>query len=179
MRRNRFTKSIRLIAGPLSGLLLAIAAIPLVAQPASESHPGHGFGPTYDAAREVTINGTVQEVVTKRVLGSPAGTHLLVARAEGLVDAHVGPFLAKDTQAALHAGLPVQIIGALAQVNGKQYLLARQIIFGGRTIIVRNEHGALAHAQSPRPVHRAAEKVSRTVVTQPVATRTEVNGGAR
>jgi hypothetical protein len=111
----------------------------------------------------------VQEVVTKHNVGSPVGTHLLVTGADGIVDAHVGSFLAKDTEAALHTGLPVELVGAMTTLHGKQYLLVRQITFGGRVVEVRNEHGALVHAHAPRTAHHKVAKVSQTVV----------NGGAR
>lgn len=166
-RGSRFTNPTRVIAGLLAGLLFAILAVPLGAQSASQTRAGHGIGPVYDAAHEITINGTVQEVVTKHVLGSPAGTHLLVSGEQGTVDAHVGPFLTKDTQEALHTGLPVQIVGAMQEIHGKQYLLARQLIFGGRTVAVRNEHGFLVHNVAKRT--RATVRVSQH----------EVNGGAR
>lgn len=150
MRRNCLKKPARMIVGLLTGLLVAILTIPLGAQPAPESRAGRGFGPVYDVAHEVTINGTVQRVVTKHALGSPAGMHLLVGRAEGIVDAHVGPFLAKDTQEALHTGLPVQMVGAMQQINGKQYLMVRQLVIGGHTVTVRNEHGFLEHPHARR-----------------------------
>src|SRR4029077_10627488 len=102
----RIAKLTLLLARLLCGLLFAITAAPLLSQPASESRPGRGFGPVYDAAREITINGTIQSVVSKHTVGSPVGMHLLVSQAESMVDAHVGPFLAKDVQEALHAGLP-------------------------------------------------------------------------
>ncbi|MFZ0306900.1 MAG: hypothetical protein WAL89_01910 [Candidatus Sulfotelmatobacter sp.] len=173
MRRNRSTKPTQLIAGLLAGLLLAILAVPLGAQPAPETRTGHGFGPVYDAAHETTLNGTIQEVVTKRTAGSPVGMHLLVAGPEGVVDAHVGPYLTKDTQEALHAGLPVQIVGAVEQLHGKSVLLARQLIFGGRTVTVRNENGFLMRAQGAHPARAKHEaRVEKT-------SQVEVNGGAR
>jgi len=151
MTRDRSTKPTQLIAGLLAGLLLAILAVPLGAQLAPEPRATRAVGPVYDAAHEITLNGTIQEVVTKRVAGSPVGMHLLVAGPEGVVDAHVGPYLTKDTQEALHAGLPVQIVGAVEQLHGKSILLARQLIFGGRTVTVRNENGFLVRAHGPRP----------------------------
>jgi hypothetical protein len=131
------------LSGLLAGLLLAILAIPLNAQPVRASHPGRGFSSGYDAAHEITLNGTVQEVITKHVLGSPAGMHLLIAGPQGTVDAHVGPFLAKDAREALQAGLPVQIVGAMETRHGRQYLLVRQLIFGGRLVTVRSANGFL------------------------------------
>ncbi len=164
---TRSRKATRLSSGLLLSLLFAVVALPLGAQPASETRPGHGFGPVYDAAHEITITGTVREVVTKHVLGSPVGMHLLVSQGGGTIDAHVGAFLAKDVQEALHPGLPVQLVGAMQEINGKQYLLARQLIFGGRLVAVRNESGFL--------VHNVAKRTRATVGVS----QHEVNGGAR
>jgi hypothetical protein len=168
MRRSRVTQAKPLVAGLLLGLLLVIVAVPLGAQPAHVTGGEH-FGPYYDRAHEVTINGVVEEVVTKRVAGSPVGMHLLIGGQGGVVDAHVGPFLAKDVMEGLHAGLPVQIVGAMQDVRGKQYLMARQLVFGGRTVTVRNKNGFLARSF----VNRAARPASQR------AAQTEQNGGAR
>jgi hypothetical protein len=67
-----------------------------------------------------------------------------------MVDAHLGPYLTKDTQEALHAGLPMQIVGAVEEHNGKSFLLARQLIFAGRTVTVRSENGFLVRARASR-----------------------------
>lgn len=131
------------LAGLLPGVLLACLAIPAGAQSAAESHTARGFMQPYDAAHELTVTGTVQEVVTKHTVGSPAGMHLLVSGSEGMVDAHVGPFMSKDVQEALHTGLPIQIVGAIETLHGKQFLLARQLIFGGRLVTVRSQNGFL------------------------------------
>ena len=92
--------------------------------------------------------------------------HLLVAGPEGVVDAHVGPYLEReDTQEALHAGLPLQIVGAVEQLHGKSILLARQLIFAGRTVTVRNENGFLVRARSPRPDSRPDSSNANTTQT--------------
>jgi hypothetical protein len=142
-----------MIAGLLTSLLFAIVPIQPTAQTAADSRVQRPLSFGYDKAHEITVNGTVQEVVTKRTAGSPVGMHLLVAGPEGVVDAHVGPYMTKDTQEALHAGLPVQIVGAMEEAHGKHYLLARQLIFGGRTVTVRNENGFLARSRGARATH--------------------------
>jgi hypothetical protein len=143
-------KPARTIAGLLTGLLFTIVTIQPIAQTAADSRAQHPLIPSYDKAHEITLNGTVQEVVTKRVARNPFGMHLLVAGPEGVVDAHVGPYLSKGTRDALHAGLPVQIVGTMEEAHGDHYLLARQLIFGGRTVTVRSEHGFLVRARGPR-----------------------------
>jgi hypothetical protein len=131
-------------------LLFTISSIPLVAQGTPKSSAGRGFGPSYDAARETTFSGTIQEVVTQRDAGGPAGMHLLVAGPQGVVDTHVGPFLSKETTAALQNGTFVQVIGAPLSLHGKNYFLARQLTVGGRTVTVRSEQGFLVHQSAPR-----------------------------
>jgi hypothetical protein len=167
MRFNRLTKPIRMIAGLLASLLFAILAIPLGAQPVPETH-GHGFGPAYDKAHEITLHGNIQTVVTKHVPGSPAGMHLLVAGPKGVVDAHIGSFLSKATKDELKAGMPVGIVGAMTTEHGKQYLLARELTVGGRTVRVRSDRGFLVH-EHPAHVRPAAKKTSQLAS----------NGGAR
>jgi hypothetical protein len=170
------TTNTRLIAGLLSGLLFATMAVSLDAHAASVSRPGRGFGPVYDAAREITFEGTIQEVVLKHTAGSPAGMHLMVAGPNGLVDAHVGPFMSKETKEVLQAGVPVRIVGANTTVHGKTYFLTRQLTVDGNTITVRNPRGFLVMAHSNRP-HIARTKAGTKIDT----TRTEPGfiGGAR
>jgi len=87
-----------------------------------------------------------------------------------MVDAHLGPYMTKETQEALRAGTPVEIVGAMETVHGKQYLLARQVMVGGRVVNVRTANGFLLRVQTPNARHRASHL--RT-------TATESNGGAR
>lgn len=159
----------RLIAGLLSGLLFATMAVSLDAHAASVARPGHGFGPVYDAAHETTFEGTIQEVVLKHAPGSPAGMHLMVAGPQGIVDAHLGPFMSKETREALQAGVPVRIVGANVELHGKTIFMARQLTVDGNTVTVRSPRGFLVQGHSARAAHARTRKTS-----QP-----EQNGGAR
>jgi hypothetical protein len=175
MRLCRFTNT-RLIAGLLFSLLFATMAVSLDAHAASVSRPAQGFRPFYDAAHETTFEGTIQEVVLKHAPGSPAGMHLMVAGPQGLVDAHVGPFMSKETKEVLQAGVPVRIVGASTTVRGKTYFLARQLTVDGNTITVRNARGFIVLAHSNRP-HIARTKAGTKIDT--TRTETGFNGGAR
>ena len=164
--RRVFERTVRTMGGVLAGLLLAAFTLPLSAQPvagAAVQRPVLG----YDRAHEITLNATIQSVVTKAATGSPAGMHLMVTSPQGNVDAHLGPYLSKETIRALHAGTEVQMIGATEKVHGRSYLLVRQLIFSGRLVKVRNENGFLVRMQNPRPARATGEKVS------------QVNGGLR
>lgn len=149
MRRSRLFP-VPTSARLLVSLLFAILSIPLGAQVTAKSDAGRSFGPSYDAAREATIEGTIQQVVTQHQAVSPAGVHLLVDSPQGVVDAHIGPFLNKETIAALSTGAAVQVIGAPLSLHGKNYFLARQLTVGGRVITVRSAHGFLVHQSAPR-----------------------------
>ena len=143
MRSTRKNQLKLALTGVLTGVLLAFFALPVGAQPVDETHPAPSRMIIYDSAHEVTINGTVKSVLAKHVAGSPAGMHLLVTGAQGTVDAHVGPFIPKTIRQALHMGLPLEVVGSMTTVRGKQFLLVRQLIYGGQTITVRNSHGFL------------------------------------
>jgi|SRR5271155_256006 len=169
MRRSRFTKPTPMIAGLLAGLLFAILAVPLGAETVPTTRVGHGFGPVYDSAHEITLSGNIQAVIIKHVKGTPVGMHLLVAGPKGSVDAHVGPFLSKETQEALHIGTPVEIVGAMTTLHGRSYLLARQLTVGGSTVTVRSKHGALERERPTR------QHISRSMAKPHV----EPNGGTR
>lgn len=167
MSRNCPTKNTRAIAGLLTGLLFAILAVPLGAQTAPQSRAARGFGPAYDAAHETILHGSIQEVVTKHAIGSPAGMHLLVAGPQGIVDTHVGPFLSKETKEALQKGTPVWIVGATLSLHGKEYFLARQLNVNGHTVTIRSTRGLLLHPDDGRTA-----KIGK-------AAQVELNGGAR
>ena len=154
MRRTRFTKPIPLIAGLLSGLLVAILAVPLGAQPAPKTQP------FYDIAREVTLNGTVSSVVTK-------GAHLMLATTSGTVDANLGRW-GLTGKGALHvaAGSRVAVTGVMKTYNDKQVFIARTVKVGSQVYTMRNQHGIPVSPQSraragqkPAPFNsRAAQK---------------------
>jgi hypothetical protein len=173
MKHNRRISAIRVFAGLLISMLFASLAVPLGAQTAPESRSERPSSYGYDKAHEITLNGTIQEVVAKSAAGTPVGMHLLVEAPQGTVDAHLGPYMTREIQEALHTGTPVQIVGAMVTVRGKSYLLARQITFGGRMVVVRSENGYLTRSHSPRPSRTNAQNsLQRT--TEP-----NVNGGGR
>jgi hypothetical protein len=165
----------RLIAGLLCGLF-ATMAVSLDAHAASVSRPGRGFGPVYDAAHETTFEGTIQEVVVKHTAGSPAGMHLMVAGPQGLVDAHIGPFMSKETKEALQAGVPVRLVGANTTVHGRTFFLARQLTVDGNTVKIRTARGFLVPMRSNRPRGGRSEAGTKTDTTR---TENGFFGGAR
>jgi hypothetical protein len=158
MRCSRSKQLILLIAGVLMAPFLAILAVPLVAQAANQAPAQHPWNQAYDKAREITVDATIQEVVSHRVAKSPVGLHLVVTSSQGVFDAHLGPYMSKTNIEALHAGAQLQIVGAVQQINGRPYLLARQVVLDGRTVTVRTERGFFVRemaARSAAPEKRA------------------------
>ncbi|MDR3722696.1 MAG: hypothetical protein P4L00_13950, partial [Candidatus Acidoferrales bacterium] len=96
--------------------LLATLAISLLAAPvyANESVTLKRtvIASKYDVSKEVTLEGTVQDVVMKPAAGSIIGAHLMIATAQGAVDAHVGNliFSGKDG-VSFSSGQAVKLTG--------------------------------------------------------------------
>lgn len=132
-------------------LLAALSAHAFASEGATSA--GQGLGFVYDPAREVTLVGTVKEFVTHHIAGSPLGLHVLISTSGQTVDGHIGPLLSKQIQETLHVGELVQVVGVHEKVHGKDVLLVRQLIYGGRQVIVRNERGFLMGTDSRPEVH--------------------------
>jgi hypothetical protein len=138
--------------------MVLVLGIVLAAQAttSSQSAAARGVGFTYDPAQEITIVGAISAFVSQPAPGSPVGLHLLISSGGKVVDAHLGPFVSEENQQALHTGQLVQIVGVNENVHGKNVLLARQLIFDGRLVTVRNERGFLVrNVVSHRRIHDA------------------------
>jgi hypothetical protein len=117
-------------------------AKPAGAQTAATVTAAH-LTPLYDASKEVTITGTVSNVVTKPSANMIAGGHLIVSTAKGPVDAHVGRRLAGKSAIAVKSGDSVKLVGVMATINHSQVFLVRTAEDGGHTYAIRNEKGFL------------------------------------
>jgi len=145
-------RAVRALACVAACMFLAV----LSAHASASKEPsavGRGFGFVYDPAREVTLVGTVQEFVTHHVAGSPMGLHVLISTSGKTVDAHIGSVLSKQVRETLQVGELVQVIGVHENVHGKDVLLARQLIYSGRQVTVRNERGFFVRTASHPEVH--------------------------
>jgi hypothetical protein len=107
-----------------------------------------GWNRASSSPGEITMLGTVRQVVSEHVAGSPAGVHVLIDGPLGSFDASLGSSLTGDVMQALSDGGAVQIIGAVRSVNGKDYLMARQLKVGDHVVTIRNSNGFLVHTPS-------------------------------
>jgi hypothetical protein len=100
--------------------------------------------PRYEISKEVTIEGTIQDLVRKPAAGSIFGTHLLVSTSKGTIDAHIGDFVLRGSNKYTPAvGQRVSLVGVMATVNHKNVFLTRTIETGNRTVEVRTTRGFL------------------------------------
>jgi hypothetical protein len=101
--------------------------------------------PVYQASKEVTLEGTVANVVTKPTAGMLIGAHAILATPTGNVDAHLGSYAMKGSNPlTLTPGERVQVVGVMETLaKGNKVFLVRTIQAGSHTYTIRNEHGAL------------------------------------
>jgi hypothetical protein len=147
-----FTKSIRMIAGLLTGLLFATLTVPLGAQPA---RPSHQF---YEISKEVTISGTVSNVLAKAAPGTLPGPHLLFATTSGKIDASLGRFaLQGKNPLSVAPGKEVEVTGIMKTIKNQNVFVARIVKVDGKAYELRNQHGV---PKSPLSRERASQKAA-------------------
>ena len=147
MRHSRFISSTPLIAGLLTGLLLAILVVPLNAED-SDSR--------YDVSKEVTLSGTVSSVLRKPAPGMIWGSHLIVETVSGRLDASLGRFGLEGKGAlSVTPGQQIELTGVMKTVRDQEVFVVRTVKANGETFTMRNEHGIEV---SPQARERAAKK---------------------
>jgi len=138
-----------LIAGLLTGLLLAIAAVPLTAQPTRETHQ------FYDISKEVTLKATVSSVIARAEAGMLLGSHLVLETASGKLDASLGKWGLEGKGAlSVAPGEEVEVTGVMKTIRDKEVFVVRTVNAGGHVYTIRNEHGL---PQSPQSRERSVK----------------------
>lgn len=150
---SRISKTAAVLLCLMASMALAMPQ-PSDAQPQASS-VGQGFGPVYDSQKEVTLTGTLIQFVSAPVPGGPGGLHMQISASGETVDVHLGPYFSKQNREALKPGQLVQVVGVKAGSTDRTVVLARQLIFAGRLVTVRNTNGFLVRASEPR--HSAEE----------------------
>jgi hypothetical protein len=136
-----------LVGGMILGTSMdAMMARGQTSKPAAAST---GWTPERASSGEITALGTIRQVVSDHVAGSPAGLHILIDGPLGSFDVSLGSYLPSETQQALSAGEPVRITGVVHSANGKDYLFARLLKVAGQDITIRNGNGFLVRNPSP------------------------------
>jgi DNA/RNA endonuclease YhcR with UshA esterase domain len=137
-------KSLAFLLCLTSLCVITVASVPAQQQNSAQPSAIRSGSATKGATvSEITINGTIQQL-----RHTNAAVHLLVNSAQGAFDALVSSSLCAETLQSLSKDAPVQIAGTLHTINGKEYLLVRQLTIAGRTITIRNNTGFPVCAQS-------------------------------
>lgn len=140
----------------LSFLLLSLFPVPSQAQTASRTLIA--AGPLhYNLSQEVTLNGTVVDVITKPSLGMLGGSHLLLTTLAGPADISLGAFgLGGEGTLSLARGQQVEVVGVIKAFKGNPVCLARVVKVGDHVYVIRNEHGIPI---TPQARKRASQNV--------------------
>jgi hypothetical protein len=98
--------------------------------------------PRYDPASEVTLTGTIEEVIEHSGMGGGTGIHLAVKTGQESLEVHLGPaafLLSQDI--SLAPGDRIEVKGSRIQYAGVDALLAREVKKGEKILTLRNERG--------------------------------------
>jgi len=114
-----------------------VAATPLVAQ------RGQGGGGNYDPTTEMTLSGTVDQVVeVPGPSGGPGGLHLMVLSDGAMIEVHLGPATYVSSQGfAFAVGDEVTLTGSKVKVGEVDAVIAREVRKGDQALVLRDEQG--------------------------------------
>lgn len=120
---------------------ILVASTPLLAQRGSGQDASAGG--TYDPATEVTLSGTVDEVVTTPGPGKgPGGLHLILRTQAGVSEVHVGPVTFMSAQGfELARGDLITVTGSQVEIGGEAAVIAREIRRGDGVLTLRDAQG--------------------------------------
>jgi len=102
----------------------------------------HGSSMAYDPKTEVTLEGTVEDVMTMPGTQPMSGVHLALATKEGTIHVHVGTpdYLAKQ-KVSFAKGDRVTVTGSLIKGQGFEAVLARTVTKDDVVVTLREEDG--------------------------------------
>lgn len=98
--------------------------------------------PKYDPAQEVTFKGVVDEVKEIPATNNEVRVHLMVKTGSETLEVSLCPhtFL-KDTDVAFAKGDQLEITGSKVKMDDKTMILAREIVKGNNTLVLRDKSG--------------------------------------
>ena len=138
-----------LIAGVCALALLSLISSPLpVHAQAAAADATHGKT-TSGIPKELTLRGTVSNVLAQASPGTIPGSHLMLSTTSGPVDVSLGRFALQGKGAlAVAPGDAVEVTGFVTTLRDRQVFLVRTVTAGGHVYLIRNEHGVLLSPQA-------------------------------
>ncbi len=120
-------------------IVVLVLAVPV----AFAQKQDNGDHPKYDRTKEVTLKGSVEEI--KEVPGpkGEVGITLMLKTGGDVVEVRLCPqsFL-KEFEVEFAKGDELQITGAKVKAGEKDIVLAREIVRGNTTLVLRDKQGA-------------------------------------
>ena len=102
----------------------------------------------YNPATEVTVSGTIEEVLQVTQGRGGSGTHLKLKTTGGLMDIHVGPTRFLENQKfSLSKGDEVTVVGSKV----KDAVIARELKKGDAVLVLRDSQGVPKWSRGARP----------------------------
>ena len=99
--------------------------------------------PKYDLTTEVHVKGVVVDTIDYQCpVSGGMGAHLVVKTQDSTIEVHLAPTkFVKQYQLNLKRGDNVEIVGTRILFEGKDAMLARQVIRGEETFVFRDAGG--------------------------------------
>lgn len=107
--------------------------------------------PNYDPATEITVKGTVTEVIEHKGRRGWTGMHLMLKAEQEILEVHLGPkFFLEENQVSFAAGDEIEVIGSKVKYGKGQAFLPRQIKKDNETLSLRDKQGIPNWSRSRR-----------------------------
>jgi hypothetical protein len=103
--------------------------------------PQRPYARYYDPAKEITVQGTVQEVLPAQ-RGAATGIHLKVKWPDGILEVRIGPaWFIEQKQITFAAGDQIEATGVPTATNTGEAFIARTVKKGGSLLVLRDANG--------------------------------------
>jgi hypothetical protein len=99
----------------------------------------------WKASDETSVGGVIREVLTKKPMGAPIGLSFVMTGSQHTLTVNVGRDLDPQVRDLVKAGETVRVTGVVRAFGGEDYLLAREMVIGGKTIELRTANGFPMH----------------------------------
>ena len=136
----------------LLGSLAAVAVIVVLMLifGVSFQHPIAQGSALYNPSNEILVTGTVVE--TKEfacpVSEGEMGSHVMLQTGEGVVTVHLAPGrIVRSQKMSFQPGQTLSVVGSKSRITGSNDLIAREIMRGSETYILRDREGKLLVTQ--------------------------------
>lgn len=125
----------------LATILAAGVVLPGIPMASAQPPKAGMAGRMYNPATETTLKGTV-EAVTQPTRGRMMGTHITVKAGEESREVMLGPsrFIA-GKGFSFAKGDSVDVTGSKVTMDGKEHVIAREVVKDGKTLTLRDKNG--------------------------------------